>query len=1036
DYMLERVGYDPAQAHKRLGDGFYEQRLVREQVLALTGKPSVKGWDAMEQYQQLMNNGSKVAQDFHLVPGVALTPEQIAALQQDIVWLVSETVQTEGGPQTVWVPKVYLAQATLRLTGDGALIGGGDLQLSANSITNAGNLFAEKALTVDAGQFLHQGGDVRAGSIDVQADSLAMSTNLQDALRQATMSAGDIRLRGTDITLTGAKLDATDTLSLSARNDLTITAAKSSHTADLEVISGSMGNRTRGGTEAAGSRMAHVSGEWQQALGSQLNAGGNLSLNAGRDVTFTGSQASAAGSTRVQAGGDINIRAETTTNTTHLDANSRTSSVSNDRQEERLTVSALGGDQGVTLVAGNRLLAEGAQIDSKEGRIGVSARDVSIKDARTRTQDQDSENKREGKTKSHREEQTEREISTGSTFSGREGVTVIGREGDVTVTGSTLHSDQGAIALQAKNDVILNHTTDSEHRVSNEESRGRKTRGERAEEVLRENVVGSTLSGQGGVTVVAQDGSIIATASALHSEQGAIALQAKQDVTLNTATERESALSEERSQKKGFLKKSSSHSVAHDATTREKGSLLSGNSVSVSAGNDLTVTGSAIAADQDVNLQAGRNVDIGAATETDTHYRLEEKKKSGLLGSGGIGFTIGKQSSKHEIDEKGRTQSQSVSTVGSSQGSVNVTAGNQLHIGGADLVAAKDLALTGDSVTIDPGVDARTRKETYEQKQSGLSVALSGTVGGALNTAVSSAQQARKEGDGRLNALQNTKAALSGVQAAQAWERDNALTASAEAKNAAAGLQPGDEGAAQGATNTVGISASYGSQSSKSETRTDSHQSQGSTLTAGQNLSITASGKNHNAQSGDIVVTGSQLKAGKDLSLDAARDITLQSAQNSESTVGKNSSKGGNVGVGIGAGSGGYGISVSAGVNAGKGHENGNGLTHAETTLDAGSNLKVTSGRDTRLTGAQASGEKVTVDVGRDLTLESQQDSDRYDARQTQMSGGISVPIGAGSGSANFSASKDKLHSNFDSVKEQTGLFAGKGGYDVKVKEH
>uniref|UniRef100_UPI002AA0CDFD hemagglutinin repeat-containing protein n=1 Tax=Serratia nevei TaxID=2703794 RepID=UPI002AA0CDFD len=942
DYMLERVGYDPAQAHKRLGDGFYEQRLVREQVLALTGKPSVKGWDAIEQYQQLMNNGSKVAQDFHLVPGVALTPEQIAALQQDIVWLVSETVQTEGGPQTVWVPKVYLAQTTLRLTGDGAVIGGGDLQLSANSITNAGNLFADKALTVDAGQFLHQGGDIKAGSIDVQADSLTLSTNLQDALRQATMSAGDLRLRGTDITLTGAKLDATDTLNLSARNDLTITAAQSRHTADLEIISGSMGNRTRGGTEAAGSRMAHVSGEWQQAQGSELNAGGNLNLSAGRDVTFTGSQTSAAGSTRVQAGGDINIGAESTTNTTHLDANSRTSSVSNDRQEERLTLSTLGGDQGVTLVAGNRLLAEGAQIDSKEGRIGVSAQDVTIKDARTRTQDQDSENKREGRTSSHREEQTEREISTGSTFSGQQGVTVIGREGDVTVTGSTLHSDQGAIALQAK-----------------------------------------------------------------------------KDVTLNTATERESRYSEERSEKKGFLNKSSSHTVTDDRTTRENGTLLSGNSVSVSAGNDLTVTGSAIAADRDVNLQAGRNVDIGAATETDTHYLLEEKKKSGLLGSGGIGFTIGKQSSKHEIDEKATTQSQSVSTVGSSQGSVNITAGNQLHIGGADLVAGKDLALTGDSVTIDPGFDQRTRKETFEQKQSGLSVALSGAVGGALNTAVSSAQQARKEGDGRLNALQNTKAALSGVQAAQAAELDKLNTE-----------------AGKGATNTVGISASYGSQSSKSETRTDSRQSQGSTLTAGQNLSITATGKNHNAQSGDITITGSQLKAGKDLSLDAARDNTLQSVQNSESTVGKNSSKGGNVGVGIGAGSGGYGISVSAGVNVGKGHENGNGLTQTETTLDAGSNLKVTSGRDTTLTGAQASGEKVTVDVGRDLTLQSQQDSDRYDAKQQNVSAGGSFTFGSMTGSANVSASKDKLHSNFDSVKEQTGLFAGKGGYDVKVKEH
>ena len=117
-------------------------------------------------------------------------------------------------------------------------------------------------------------------------------------------------------------------------------------------------------------------------------------------------------------------------------------------------------------------------------------------------------------------------------------------------------------------------------------------------------------------------------------------------------------------------------------------------------------------------------------------------------------------------------------------------------------------------------------------------------------------------------------------------------------------------------------------------------------------------------------------------------------------------------------------------------HENGNGLTHTETTLDIGSNLKVTSGRDTRLTGAQASGEKVTVDVGRDLTLQSQQDSDRYDAKQQNASAGGSFTFGSMTGSANVSASKDKLHSNFDSVKEQTGLFAGKGGYDVKVKEH
>ncbi len=74
--------------------------------------------------------------------------------------------------------------------------------------------------------------------------------------------------------------------------------------------------------------------------------------------------------------------------------------------------------------------------------------------------------------------------------------------------------------------------------------------------------------------------------------------------------------------------------------------------------------------------------------------------------------------------------------------------------------------------------------------------------------------------------------------------------------------------------------------------------------------------------------------------------------------------------------------------------------------------------------------------MGHNLTLQSEQDSDRYDAKQQNASAGGSFTFGSMTGSANVSASKDKLHSNFDSVKEQTGLFAGKGGYDVKVKEH
>ncbi|PQQ24549.1 filamentous hemagglutinin [Photorhabdus luminescens] len=953
DYLLQQVGYDPVQAHKRLGDGFYEQRLVREQVLKLTGRPSVHGEDAMEQYQSLMNNGVKVAKDFHLKPGVALTPTQIAALQQDIIWLVSETVETATGPQTVWVPKVYLANTTLRLTGDGALIGGGNLQLSANSLNNAGNLFADKALNIDAGQVLHQGGDIRADSVNVQADTLTLSTNLQDALRQATISARELSLSGGDIRLQGAKLGATQNLGLHARNNLDITAARSTATADLEVISGAMGNRSSSGMEDPGKRMAQVSGEWQQALGSTLNAGGDLSLAAGQDITLQGSQAKAGGTTRLQAGGDVKLLAETTTNRTQLEANSSTSSVSNRREEDRLHLSTLSGDKAVTIRVGENLVAEGAQVDSQSGSIGLSAQGVTIKDASQRITDKDSERKREGSTKSQREMETISDSAMGSTFSGRDGITVVAREENITVTGSTLHSEQGALALRAK-----------------------------------------------------------------------------KDITLNSTTERDYQFSEERSEKKGFLSKSSSHTVQEDSVTREKGTLLSGDSISITAGNDLAVSGSAIAGDKDVTLQAGNNVDITAATETQSHYLLEEKKKSGLLSSGGIGFTVGSQSTRHQINEDGTTQSQSVSAVGSSQGNVSITAGNRAHIGGADLVAGKDLSITGDSVQIDPGYDKRTRTETFESKQSGLTVALSGTVGSALNTAVSTAQQARKESDGRLKALQSTKAALSGAQGYQAWQLSQAESAKADAINQAGGKadKPND---------TIGIQLSYGSQSSKSETRTEQAQSQGSSLSAGQDIRIKATGGSSDIEnSGNIQVTGSSLKAGRDIEIDAKRDVVLESAENTQTTRGKNSSKGGSVGVGLTAGQGGYGIKFSASVNAGKGHEKGDGVTHTETLVDAGNQVTLKSGQDTTLKGAQISGDKVTADVGHSLHLQSEQDKDNYDSKQENVSAGAGFTYGSMNGSASVNASRDKIHSKFDSVKEQTGIFAGQGGFDVKVSEH
>ncbi|WP_250313012.1 hemagglutinin repeat-containing protein, partial [Escherichia coli] len=148
------------------------------------------------------------------------------------------------------------------------------------------------------------------------------------------------------------------------------------------------------------------------------------------------------------------------------------------------------------------------------------------------------------------------------------------------------------------------------------------------------------------------------------------------------------------------------------------------------------------------------------------------------------------------------------------------------------------------------------------------------------------------------------------------------------------------------------------------------------------------------------------------------------------------SSKGGGVGVSFGGGTNGGGLSIFAGINGSEGREKGNGTTWTETTVDAGKNVSLTSGHDTTLSGAQVSGEKVTADVGNNLTISSLQDSDRYDSRQNSVAAGGSFTFGSMSGSGYASISQDKIKSNYDSVREQSGIYAGKDGFDVTVGNH
>ncbi|HBC8321303.1 TPA: contact-dependent inhibition effector tRNA nuclease [Escherichia coli] len=836
--------------------------------------------------------------------------------------------------------------------------------------------------------------------ITLHNGSVISGNNVQLAGGNITNSGGSINAQnGLSLDSTGyidnlnaGLISAGGSLDLSAIGDISnISSVISGKTVQLESVSGNISNITRRQQWNAGSDSryggVHLSGTDTGPVAT-IKGTDSLSLDAGKNIDITGATVSSGGTLGMSAGNDINIAANLISGSKsqsgfwHTDDNSASSTTS-----QGSSISA-GGN--LAMAAGHNLDVTASSVSAGHSALLSAGNDLSLNAVR------ESKNSRNGRSESHESHAAVSTVTAGDNL--------------LLVAGRDVASQAAGVA--AENNVVIRGGRDV-NLVAESAGAGDSYTSKKKKEINETVRQQGTEIASGGDTTVNAGRDITAVASSV-TATGNISVNAGRDVALTTATESDYHYLETKKKSGGFLSKKTTHTISEDSASREAGSLLSGNRVTVNAGDNLTVEGSDVVADQDVSLAAGNHVDVLAATSTDTSWRFKETKKSGLMGTGGIGFTIGSSKTTHDRREAGTTQSQSASTIGSTAGNVSITAGKQAHISGSDVIANRDISITGDSVVVDPGHDRRTVDEKFEQKKSGLTVALSGTVGSAINNAVTSAQETKESSDSRLKALQATKTALSGVQAGQA---------------AAMATATGDP-------NATGVSLSLTTQKSKSQQHSESDTVSGSTLNAGNNLSVVATGKNRGDNRGDIVIAGSQLKAGGNTSLDAANDVLLSGAANTQKTTGRNSSSGGGVGVSIGAGGNGAGISVFASVNAAKGSEKGNGTEWTETTTDSGKTVTINSGRDTVLNGAQVNGNRIIADVGHDLLISSQQDTSKYDSKQTSVAAGGSFTFGSMTGSGYIAASRDKMKSRFDSVAEQTGMFSGDGGFDITVGNH
>jgi filamentous hemagglutinin len=377
DYLLGKLGYDPDDSARRLGDGLYEQRLIQQAIVARTGQRFMDGMTSDEaQFRYLMDNAIASKDALSLSVGISLTAEQVAALTHDIVWLESEEI--DG--QTVLVPVLYLANANNRLAPNGALIQGSDVTLIAgNDLNNGGTLKATGNLSAAAGNNLVNSGLVNAGGrLDLLAGNdltnkaggiiagrdVSVTSLNGDVINERTVTGYDNSNGSSslhrDFVDSAARIEAANDLAISAGRDFNNSGGVLQSGRDLSIGAGRDVNITSAAQVISNDHGVDLNDSSIKHYGAEVTAGQNLSIQAGRDLTVIGSQLNADGNAALDAGNNLTLASSADEQHSY----SKTKRVT--KQEDHVHQNGSGVKVGgnVTLNAGNNLTLISSNVEA------------------------------------------------------------------------------------------------------------------------------------------------------------------------------------------------------------------------------------------------------------------------------------------------------------------------------------------------------------------------------------------------------------------------------------------------------------------------------------------------------------------------------------------------------------------------------------------------------------------------------------------------------------------------------------------------
>ena len=586
---------------------------------------------------------------------------------------------------------------------------------------------------------------------------------------------------------------------------------------------------------------------------------------------------------------------------------------------------------------------------------------------------------------------------------------------DVNIQGGLIAADKDT-AVKAGGNVNINAVKDSYSEETRVGSRGGSNYYH--DRVVDEKVKGTNIAGKEDISVSAGS-DINIKGSSLTSEDGKAGLAAGGNVNITNENEYHEKLHESHEKSSGFLSSKTTDIYDYSNVNGVVSSNISAGSVDIQSGKDINVTGSNVVADNDVSVKAGGNLNIGSAEQTSESEYIKSVKKSGVFAGGGLGFTIGKEKQKDQYANQNTEQVGS--TVGSVKGNVNLDADKAANVKGSTVVAGKDINITGENVSIENSNSIYNAQEKHEFKRTGLSVSVGGEAVNKVNEVVNHVERANQVNDKRL-------AALHGYKAVESVEKNIGMLKDA-VKNPSQGLS---------------LNVSVGSSQSRSESKSTTVVANGSNVKAAGDVKITSTEK-------DINITGSNVE-GKNVTLNAKENLNITASETTNKLEQNSQSSSASVGVDFNIATGQV-SSVTISGSKSNGEVDANSTSYNESTVKADKKLDFTSGKDTNIKGGNLSGEKIAGNVGGDLNIESKQDKNSYKEKNSSAGFGVGIDLsGKNDGIATTdkkdkasnankagifgSATKSNVDSNYNSVTDQSGIYAGKEGFDINVGEN